>query len=83
MHERRNVFTRKYKDSDRDDLIAANLDQIVVIQCFGKPRLNLRFVDRLMVRGMKEGIPVVLCVNKLDLAGEGDMPMLHDVLPGI
>jgi ribosome biogenesis GTPase / thiamine phosphate phosphatase len=77
VHERRNVFSRKYKESDRDDLIAANLDQIVVIQSFGKPRLNLRFVDRLMVRGEKEGIPVVLCVNKLDLAGEDDVANLH------
>ncbi|OHD66443.1 MAG: ribosome small subunit-dependent GTPase A [Spirochaetes bacterium RBG_13_51_14] len=77
VHERRNVFTRKYKESDRSDLIAANLDLIVVIQCFGKPRLNLRFVDRLMVRGEKEGIPVLLCVNKFDLAGEHDTDQLH------
>jgi ribosome biogenesis GTPase len=82
VHERRNVFTRKYKESDRDDLIAANLDQIVVIQCFGKPKLNLRFVDRLMVRGCKEEIPVVLCVNKLDLAEEDDAAMLHDYYRG-
>jgi ribosome biogenesis GTPase / thiamine phosphate phosphatase len=82
VHERRNVFTRKYKDSDRDDLIAANIDQIVVMQCFGKPRMNLRFVDRLLVRGSKEGIPVLLCVNKLDLAEEGDIEFLHEYYRG-
>lgn len=82
VHERRNVFTRKYKDRDRDDLIAANIDQIMVIQCFGKPRLNLRFVDRLLVRGSKEGIPVLLCVNKLDLADDGDVDSLHDYYRG-
>lgn len=82
VHERRNVFTRKYKDSDRDDLIAANIDQIVVIQCFGKPRMNLRFVDRLLVRGIKEGIPVLLCVNKLDLAEDGDKDLLDDYYQG-
>jgi ribosome biogenesis GTPase / thiamine phosphate phosphatase len=82
VRERRNVFTRKYKESDRDDLIAANLDRIVVIQCFGKPRLNLRFVDRLLVRGCREEIPVTLCVNKLDLAGEDDAAMLHDYYRG-
>ncbi len=82
VHERRNVFTRKYKDSDRDDLIAANIDQIVVIQCFGKPRMNLRFVDRLLVRGNKEGIPVLLCVNKHDLAEDGDLEFLNDYYRG-
>ncbi len=82
VHDRRNVFTRKYKDSDRDDLIAANIDQIVVIQCFATPRLNLRFVDRLLVRGNKEGIPVLLCANKHDLAGDGDIEMLRDYYRG-
>jgi ribosome biogenesis GTPase / thiamine phosphate phosphatase len=82
VHERRNAFTRKYKDSDRDDLIAANLDQIVVIQSFGKPKLNLRFVDRLMVRGSKEEIPVVLCVNKLDLAEKDEPDMLGEYYRG-
>ena len=82
VHERKNAFTRKYKDSDRDDLIAANLDQIVVIQSFGKPKLNLRFVDRLFVRGSKEEIHVLLCVNKLDLAEEEDAAHLADYYRG-
>lgn len=74
--DRKNVFTRKYKNSRRNDLIAANIDRIVVIQCFGTPRLNPRFIDRLLVRGIKEGIPLLLCVNKLDLAGKGDIEAL-------
>ncbi len=82
VHDRRNVFTRKYKDSDRDDLIAANIDQIVVMQSFGKPRLNLRFVDRLLVRGIKEGIPVLLCVNKMDLAEDKDTGLLEEYYSG-
>ena len=82
VHERRNAFTRKYKDSDRDDLIAANLDQIVVIQSFGKPKLNLRFVDRLIVRGAREDIHVMLCVNKLDLAEEDEPGMLQEYYQG-
>ncbi len=76
VHTRKNVFTRKYKESNREDLIAANLDQIVVIQSFNTPRLNLRFVDRLLVRGRKENIPAILCVNKLDLAGKNDIKRL-------
>ena len=80
--ERKNVFTRKYKNSRRDDLIAANVDRIVAIQCFGKPRLNPRFVDRLLVRGIKEGIPLLLCVNKLDLAEEGELDALDSYYRG-
>jgi ribosome biogenesis GTPase len=71
IHEimpRKNVFSRKEKGrNSREDVIAANLDQIVVIQSYKNPRLNLRFVDRLSIRGEKEQIPVLLCVNKKDL----------------
>jgi ribosome biogenesis GTPase / thiamine phosphate phosphatase len=71
VHERRNAFTRKDKGRTGEDLIAANLDQVVVVQSFARPRLNLRFVDRVLVRGVKERVPVCLCVNKSDLAGPG------------
>ncbi len=72
VHERRNAFTRKDKWRTKEDIIAANLDLVVVIQSFRGPRLNLRFVDRLMVRGEAEGIPVLVCVNKTDLAESGE-----------
>jgi ribosome biogenesis GTPase len=78
VHERKNAFTRMDSRNRKEDLIAANLDMIVVIQAFRMPRLNLRFVDRLMVRGEKEGIPLLLCVNKSDLADEGDISYLNE-----
>lgn len=72
--ERRNIFSRKEKGRTRkEDIIACNLDCIVVIQSFKQPKLNLRFVDRLIIRGNKEGIPVILCINKTDLAGDDDI----------
>ena len=76
--ERRNVFTRKDRGRRGEDLIGANLDQILVIQSFHEPRLNLRFVDRILVRGEKEGIPVALCVNKSDLALRGEASEIKD-----
>lgn len=71
---RKNAFTRKDKrdkgSERKQDLIAANLDCIVVMQSFYDPHLNLRFVDRIAVRAGKENIPIILCINKLDLAGD-------------
>ena len=80
--ERTNVFTRKDRGRRREDLIAANLDQIVIIQSFSTPKLNLRFVDRLIVRGMKEGIPAIVCVNKADLAGRKDIEKVRSYYSG-
>ena len=80
--DRRNLFTRKYKDSDREDIIAANLDQIVIIQCFGKPAYNLRFVDRLLVRAVREDIPALLCMNKSDLSDRASCRYVADYYRG-
>ncbi len=76
---RRNIFSRKERGKNRkEDIIAANLDLIIVIQSFKKPRLNLRFVDRILVRGEMEGIDVVLCANKLDLADNYQKEYIRD-----
>lgn len=82
VHERKNVFTRKDGVRSREDLIACNLDQIVVVQAFDSPRFNLRFADRIVVRGGKGGVPVVLCVNKLDLAVEGETEYIDSYYKG-
>ena len=78
---RRNAFSRKdKKDKGKDrrqDIIAANVDMIIVIQSFYDPNFNPRFVDRIAVRAVKEKIPLVLCVNKLDLAGDDFCNYIH------
>jgi ribosome biogenesis GTPase len=76
IHPRRNAFTRKDRGRSKEDIIAANLDQLVIVQSFAKPRLNLRFVDRVAVRAEKENIPALLCVNKSDLARKQDREAL-------
>jgi ribosome biogenesis GTPase len=74
INPRKNIFSRKdKKDRGKDrkqDIIATNLDVIMVMQSFYDPHLNLRFVDRIAVRAVKEKIPLILCINKLDLAGD-------------
>jgi ribosome biogenesis GTPase len=72
--ERTNHFSRKDRGrNSRVDIIAANLDQVLIIQSFYKPEINLRFVDRLSVRAYHEGIKPILCVNKYDIAEDGDV----------
>ena len=76
---RKNLFSRKEKGKNRkEDIIAANLDLITIIQAFKKPRLNLRFVDRLIVRSEKEKIQVLLCINKLDIADKDILEYINN-----
>ncbi|MCP4132014.1 MAG: ribosome small subunit-dependent GTPase A [bacterium] len=82
IEERRNLFSRKDKIKGKEDIIAANLDQIIIIQSFLDPLLNLRFVDRLLVRADKENIPVFLCVNKVDLVDEQAVEYIYSYYRG-
>jgi ribosome biogenesis GTPase / thiamine phosphate phosphatase len=69
--KRKNIFSRKEKGKNKkEDIIAANLDLVVIIQSFKNPRLNLRFVDRLILRSAVDKIHALLCVNKADIAAE-------------
>lgn len=69
VKERRNKFSRKEKGRNtREDLIAANIDQLLIIQSYAEPVINPRFVDRLAVRAIREGIKPLLVINKTDLA---------------
>jgi ribosome biogenesis GTPase len=77
--KRKNIFSRKEKGKNkREDIIAANLDLVVIIQSFKSPSLNLRFVDRLIVRSAMDNIQVLLCVNKSDLAEKKTIEYIKD-----
>jgi ribosome biogenesis GTPase len=78
VYERRNVFTRKDKGRKKEDLIAANIGQIVIVLSFYKPAYNLRFSDRICVRAVKENIPILLCVNKSDLSQKSEIKYIKD-----
>lgn len=76
---RKNLFSRKDKGRNRkEDIIAANIDLIVIMQSFVDPMINLRFVDRVAVRGIYSEIPILLCVNKIDLANQDVIDYVND-----
>jgi ribosome biogenesis GTPase len=82
VRERKNTFTRKDGIRSREDIIACNLDQVIAVQSFYQPQLNLRFVDRIIARSNKGNIPVLLCVNKSDLMRKGDRNYVRSYYKG-
>ncbi|MFH0975216.1 MAG: ribosome small subunit-dependent GTPase A [Spirochaetota bacterium] len=76
---RKNIFSRKEKGRNKkEDIIACNLDLVAIVQAFKNPRLNLRFIDRLIIRCEKEKIPVLVCINKSDLADKEIIKYIND-----
>lgn len=51
----------------------ANVDQAMILFAIHDPEPNLLVLDRFIVIMRQQGIPVILCVNKSDLADEGEL----------
>ncbi len=54
-------------DREVEQVVAANVDQLVVVVAAAEPPLNRRLLDRLIVSGEHGQLAVVVCVNKIDL----------------
>lgn len=70
---RRSSLARGTGDATRREtrldthLLAANVDQVVVVSSAAEPPFRPRLIDRFLVAASRDGLPVVLCVNKVDL----------------
>ncbi len=65
---RRNHLIRKSVNlSKRSQVIAANLDQAVIVTSLLFPELKWPFLDRILVTCGVYGIPAVIALNKVDL----------------
>lgn len=81
--KRKNIFSRKEKGRNKkEDIIACNLDLVVIIQSFKSPKPNFRFIDRLIVRCEKEKIPLLICINKSDLAEKSIIKYIKNYYSG-
>ena len=55
--------------SDREQVLVANLDQVVFVFSTKKPYPSLRKLDRFLVVAEMNELTAVICVNKIDLTG--------------
>ncbi len=55
--------------SDREQVLVANLDQVVFVFSTKKPHPSLRKLDRFLVVAEMNELTAVICVNKIDLTG--------------
>jgi len=68
IHPRHNHIIRKAtKLSKSTHIIAANIDQVVIILSLIQPRTSTGFIDRILSTAEAYHIPAVIVINKLDL----------------
>jgi len=68
---RRTTLTRRSPGERRQRVIAANVDQAVVVMAANAPEPNPRLLDRLLVACHHAGIQPVICFNKVDQGTAG------------
>ena len=59
--------------SNEEQVVAANVDAILVVLALREPPLRLGFIDRLLVVAAWEGLTAALVLNKVDLAEPGEI----------
>ncbi|RMH02610.1 MAG: ribosome small subunit-dependent GTPase A [Planctomycetota bacterium] len=80
---RRNLFARRVAGEDeRRQLLAANLDLVVHVACFGTPPFSSVLADRVLVAASFAGIPAALVLNKTDLGRKRRMERVIETYRG-
>ena len=76
---RRNEFTRRFPGNQRSipQVMAANLDLVIVVASVKAPRTATGLIDRLLVAAALGEVPAMLVINKTDLTTEKKLAELE------
>ncbi|HEX5578716.1 MAG TPA: ribosome small subunit-dependent GTPase A [Candidatus Limnocylindria bacterium] len=72
VEPRRSKFSRRQpgpRGSWKEDLLVANVDQVLVVFACADPMPHLRMLDRFLVVAEHNEVPAVIVANKIDLVG--------------
>ncbi|MEZ4757270.1 MAG: ribosome small subunit-dependent GTPase A [Flavobacteriales bacterium] len=79
LDDRRNYIVRRSVNlSHHKHVIAANLDQALLLVTVARPRTSYGFIDRFLVTAETYQIPAVVVFNKVDDLSEDDMERMAE-----
>jgi ribosome biogenesis GTPase len=68
VEERKNCFSRlSLSGKNFEQVLAANVDNLLIMQSTKTPRINKRLIDRYLVTAELNLIKPIICINKIDL----------------
>lgn len=81
IHDRRNYIIRKATNLSKEShIIAANMDQCLLITTLIMPETPLEFVDRFLVTAEAYKVPAIIVFNKCDLYVDGAEEVLEETM---
>ncbi|MCZ6533140.1 MAG: ribosome small subunit-dependent GTPase A [SAR324 cluster bacterium] len=84
LHPRRTQLERRAAHRGRSapasaQVLAANVDQLVIVASLREPPFRAGLVERLLVAAAMAGLTPLICINKLDLAERDELGELEAV----
>lgn len=78
IHDRKNYIIRKSVNLSKEvHVIAANIDQAIIIATVAQPRTSLGFIDRFLCVAEAYSIPAMVVLNKIDLHTSSELKYLN------
>ncbi len=68
VNERKTFLMRKSVVSNKEDIIASNMDKVLVLLSVKNPPYNLWMLDKILVACEFGGVEPIICINKIDIA---------------
>ncbi|MGB9912964.1 MAG: ribosome small subunit-dependent GTPase A [Candidatus Kapaibacteriota bacterium] len=68
VEERKTFLMRKSISGNKEDILASNMDQVLILLSANNPPYNLRMLDRILVASEFGNLDAIICVNKMDIA---------------
>src|SRR5215207_6514243 len=74
IHDRRNYINRQSpRAKHHQHIVAANLDQCLLLATIREPRTSQGFIDRFLVAAEMYHVPALILFNKMDLYKEKEL----------
>ena len=79
LHDRKNYIVRRSVNlSHHKQVIAANLDQALLLVTLARPRTSYGFIDRFLVTAEVYRVPTIIVFNKFDDYSEEELDLLAE-----
>lgn len=74
------MLRQSVKKTGHSHVLAANIDQVVLVATLALPRTSIGFIDRFLVSAESFRIPQVVVLNKKDLLSDEELQAQHDLI---
>lgn len=85
VRPRRTYFAKKKTTlkKEREQLIAANVDKMIIVAAVKEPPFRMRLIDRFVIAAQQGGVEPVVVVNKIDLDYDIDLRRISKIYESV